>query len=318
VVAMAAVTSTLPLESWSVTTNLQIEGETKELSLATGEVIADRLISPGYLQTMGIRLLSGREFDDNDVAGGNRVVIVDQTFARKYLGSRPLGQRISNKKDAEGRPGWMQVVGVVSDAHDNAVEDDPRAEIYIPFAQAPYFQGAIFIARSAESPTALAPAVKRAIWAVDKNAPITDLASMDQVVAGSVAEPKFQAMLLGAFGALGLFLAMIGIYGVISYGVTQRTREIGVRMALGAQRRDVLRMVIAEGMTLAAAGVALGLGAAVALARFLRSMLFGIKPTDPATFAGVAILLATIALFACYIPARRAMRVDPMDALRYE
>jgi putative ABC transport system permease protein len=317
-VEAAAVVSTVPLETWSITTNLQIAGAAKELSLGSGEVIADRLISPGYFRAMGIRLLGGRQFNDADMAGSTRVCIVDQTFARKYMGNRALGQRISSTKDTKGNPEWREVVGVVSEARDYALQGAPRAEIYIPFGQVSYFRAANFIVRSTAPPMAIAPAVKRAIWAVDKNAPITDLATMDQIVADSVAGPKFQTILLGAFGSLGLLLAMVGIYGVISYGVTQRTREIGVRMALGAQRRDVLRMVVGEGMLLAGTGVALGIGGALALSRFLRSLLFEIKPTDPATFVAVAVVLTLVALLACYIPARRAMRVDPMHALRYE
>ncbi|HYL63395.1 MAG TPA: ABC transporter permease [Candidatus Methylomirabilis sp.] len=317
-VESAAVVSTVPLEAWSITASVQIEGQPKEASLGGGEVIADRLVSPGYFRAMGIRLLGGRDFEDKDTANSGRLAIVDETFARKYLGDHPLGRRISSKKDNKGNPEWMEIVGVVSDVHDLSPQEDPRPEIYIPFQQASYFREADFVVRSTASPLAVAPEIKRAIWAVDKNAPITDLATMDQIVAQSVAEPKFQMVLLGSFGALGLALAIVGIYGVISYGVTQRRPEIGVRMALGASRGDVLRMVIREGMLLASAGIVAGTGGALALTRFLRSLLFGIKPTDPATFVGVTILLALTALAACWLPARRATNVDPMEALRHQ
>jgi ABC-type antimicrobial peptide transport system permease subunit len=164
----------------------------------------------------------------------------------------------------------------------------------------------------------MAAAVKHQVWSVDKDAPITNLKTMDQVVARKYAEPHFQALLLGSFGAIGLVIAMVGIYGVISYGVTQRTHEIGIRMALGAQPGNALRMVIREGMLLAGAGVALGIGGAFALGRLLQSLVFGISPTDSATFVGVATALLIVAFVACYIPARMAMKVDPMVALRHE
>lgn len=317
-VESAAVASTIPLEAWSITSSVRIEGQPRELSLGDGEMIADRLVSPGYFRVTGIRLLSGRDFGDGDTKTSGRVAIVDETFARKYLGGDPLGHRISSTKSAKGNPEWMDVVGVAADAHDVNLQQDPRAEIYIPFGQADYFQEANFAVRSTASPLAVAPAIKQAIWAVDKGAPVTDIATMDQVVAQSVAELKFQMVLLGSFGALGLALAIVGIYGVISYGVAQRTPEIGVRMALGASRGDVRRMVIREGMLLAGAGIVAGIVGALALTRFLKSLLFEIKPTDPATFVGVAILLTVTALAASWIPARRAMNVDPLEALRYE
>jgi putative ABC transport system permease protein len=317
-VQSAAVASTIPLTAWSVTANMQVEGQAREFSLSGGDVIADRLVSPSYFSTVGIRLLEGRDFESSDTVNNNRLAIVDETFARKYLGNQALGRRISSVKDEKGNPKWMEIVGVVSDAHDANLQETPRAEIYIPFGGADYFQEANFIVRSTAGPMGVVPEIKRAIWAVDKSAPITDLATMDQIVAQSVAEPRFQMLLLGSFGALGLTLAIVGIYGVISYGVSQRTPEIGVRMALGASRAALLRMVIREGMLLAGGGIVLGLGGALALTRFLRSLLFEIKPADPATFTGVAILLAVTALAACWIPARRAMKVDPIQALRYE
>jgi putative ABC transport system permease protein len=173
-------------------------------------------------------------------------------------------------------------------------------------------------ARTSASPMPIVPAIERVVRSVEKDATVTHIETVDQILARSSAEPRFETMLLGSFGALGLLLAIVGVYGVISYSVVQRTHEIGVRVALGAQREDILRMVLREGMVLAVTGVVLGIAGALALTRFLCSMLFEIRPNDPATFAGVAILLALAALAACYIPARRAMKVSPMEALRYE
>ena len=317
-VEQAAMVSSVPLEQWGILTTLRIEGQPQEISLSAGAVIGTRAVSPKYFQAFGISQLGGRGFSDVDTATSQRVAIVDETFAKTYLGGSALGRRISDDQDEKHNPIWMQIVGVVATAHDNFLEREPAGEIYMPFAQISRFQEANLVARTGANPAAMIPALRQAIWSVDKNAPITDVYTMDQIVSDSVAEPRYQAVLLGSFGALGLILAMVGIYGVISYSVTQRTREIGVRMALGAQPESVLRMVLREGMFLAAAGIAVGIGGALALGRVLQSLLFEIKPTDSATFVGVAVALTLVALAACYIPARRAMRVDPMVALRYE
>jgi len=174
------------------------------------------------------------------------------------------------------------------------------------------------VARTSDDPAEMRPALQRAIWAIDKDVPTTDVATMDQIVWQSGSVQRYEAILLGAFGGLGLLLAVVGIYGVISYNVSQRTHEIGVRIALGAHRSNILRMVISEGMVLAAIGIVVGVGGALALGRFMQSMLFEIKPTDPATFVGVALALTLVALAACFIPARRATRVDPVSTMRCE
>ena len=317
-VECAAVTSGVPLMPWSILLNARIQGQTQEISLNSGALVVSRLVSADYFRTLGIRLLAGRVFTDADTSSSQRVAIVDEAFACKYLGNNAVGRRISARTDNSDQPIWMEVVGVANSADDTEIGRSPTGEIYLPFFQVDYFQGADFVARTSSDPMVMAPALRRAIWSIDKSAPITDLMTMDQVVALSVSDSHYQAMLLDAFGTLGLILAMVGIYGLISYVVSQRTREFGVRIALGAQRENILRMIIGEGMLLVVAGITLGVVGALALARFLRSLLFEIKPTDPVTFVGVAISLALIALAACYIPARRAMRVDPIVALRYE
>jgi putative ABC transport system permease protein len=320
-VQSAAVASGAPLAGWRILFQLRIKGQAQAVSLDTGAIIARRDISPDYFRTLGVRLLAGRGFTDVDVNGSPLVAIVDETFAEKYLDGKPLGKQVStdaaghNKKE---EPKWMEVVGEVSDTHDVNLENKPSAEIFIPVGQSSYFSATSFIARTAVDPAVMVSALRQAIWSVDKDAPITDVKTMDQLVAESVADQHFQAVLLSAFGGLGLILAMIGIYGVISFSVTQRTREIGVRMALGAQPGNVLRMVIREGMLLAGGGIIVGVGGGLALTRFMRSLLFEVKPTDPATFVGVAAVLVIVALAACWIPARRAMRIEPMEALRYE
>ncbi len=315
-VKSAAVVSAIPLDgSVDFATKIQFEQQAQSISLNGGAVIATRLVSPGYFQTFGIPLLSGREFTDTDNPGAQRVAIVDEIFVEKYLGGHALGQRISR---GENPPKWIEIIGVAPTAHDVRPQNEPSGEIYFPYAQAGHLWDASFIARTSADPAVMLSALRRAIWSVDKSAPITDVGTMDKIVSESVAEPRFQAILLGSFGVLGLLLSMVGIYGVISFGVTQRTREIGLRMALGAQPANVLRMVIREGMLLAAAGIVAGIAGALALGRVLQSLLFEVKPTDPATFVCVAVALALVAAAACYIPARRAMRVDPMVALRYE
>jgi putative ABC transport system permease protein len=318
-VQSAAFTSTFPLADWQIATTVRVQGRTHEISLGSGTIIEKRAVSSGYFRTMGIPLLSGRGFDATDTANGPAVAIVDEAFARAYLGDAPLGRRISDSNDKKGLPEWIEVVGIVGNARDFInPKRTPYPEIYIPFTQAMTFSSTTYLARTTADPMAVAPGIKRAIWAVDKRAPITDVATMDQVVQEVTAQPRFQTTLLGAFAGLGLLMAAIGIYGVISYAVALRTHEIGVRMALGAQRADVLRIVIGEGAVLAGIGIAAGIAGALALTRFLRGLLFGISPTDPATFAGVALALLLLALLACYVPARRAMRVDPMVALRHE
>jgi len=313
-----AATSYIPLLGGNGALSLRTDGEPNEVGIEHGALLFFRPVTPSYFQAMGIPLLVGRGFGAEDSRDSHQVAIVNETFARRYFSGNPLGHRISHDKDRSGKPEWMEIVGEAQDSHDVDLLQEPVAEYYIPFAQAVPFPGGNFVVRTTDDRLAIASALKRQIWSVDKDAPIVDLKTMDQVVADKVAEPKFQALLLGAFGILGLVLAAVGIYGVISYSMTQRTHEIGIRVALGARPQDVLRMVVGQGMVLAGVGIAAGVAGALALTRFLRSSLFEIRPTDPATFSVVAALLALVSLAACYVPARRATKVDPMVALRYE
>jgi putative ABC transport system permease protein len=212
---------------------------------------------------------------------------------------------------------WATVVGVVKDTKPRELAGEPVAEMYMPYAQQPEPNMALMI-RTAERPDAVAAAVRREVLALDPGQPVYGVRTLPSVMSEAVATPRFRTYLLGVFAALALVLAMVGIYGVMSYAVTQRTHEFGIRMALGALGKDVLRLVVGQGMALALAGVLIGLAASFALTRVLAGLLYGVTPTDPLTFAGVSLLLVAVALLACYVPARRAARVDPMVALRYE
>ena len=294
---------------------LYVEG--RQGNQLTSGIIVAKPVTPEFFDTLGIHLISGRVFGKGDIAVPADIAIVSESFAREYIPGNPLGKRFSTSADGNGNHHWMTIVGVSTDIHDHAVSSALSGPVYY----VPYVLGENrwqVIARTTVSPTAMVPAIERVVHSVDAEAPITDVETLDEAIAESSAQPKFQAILLGSFGLLALLLAMIGIYGVISYSVVQRTHEIGVRMALGAAQGGVLCMILGEGLLLASIGIVIGIAGALALTRFLGSFLFEIKPTDPATLLAVAILLLIVALIACYIPARRAMKVDPLVALRYE
>ena len=239
------------------------------------------------------------------------MAIVSRSFAERFLhGGSPLGQSVSVDKDKSGNELWMDIVGEVSEVRQSSLAETPFPAVYMSWPQTDQGSFPNFIVRTSTNPSAMADAIKNQIWAVDKNAPILRLTTMDQIVSNAIAEPRFQTVLFSSFGALGLILAMVGIYGVISYSVTLRTREIGVRMALGATPVRALRMIVREGMVLAGIGVVIGNAGALALTRFLRSFLFEVAPTDPATFAVVNVAVSIAVLVACWIP--RA----PRDARR--
>ena len=281
-------------------------------------------VGPGFFETLGIPLLQGREFTALDGGKGPQAVIVNHAFAEKFLGGKsPLGKRVyMGDEDAQHNKIWEEIVGEVGDIHDQNPRIAAEPVMYTPFYHDDFttgmFMGANLLLRTRLNPEALIPIAQNQVWAFDKDEPISKIQTMQQSLSASVAEPRFQSFLLGAFGALGLLLAVVGIYGVISYSVKQRTHEIGIRMALGAEPAQVMRLILAHGLKLAVIGVVIGISAAVGLTRLMSSLLFGVSATDPATFAGVAVLLVIVALGACWMPARRAMRVDPMEALRYE
>ncbi len=276
--------------------------------------------TPGYFRLLGIRLLAGRDFNESDTTQSRRVAIVNEAFEKRFLsGVSPLGQRIGLFEDKQGRREWMEIIGEVGSVHGDSIVLPPTAEIYMPGTQAGAPTGApTFVVRTQTEPQALAAAAREQIASVDAEAPIDQMGTLTQIIALREAGPRFRAALFGAFGLLGIVLAMVGIYGVVSFAVGRRTREIGLRMALGARPSDALGMVMREGAALAGVGIIIGLGGALALTRLLRSFLFEIQPGDAGTFAAASLAIAAAALVACYVPARRAMRVDPVVALRQE
>jgi putative ABC transport system permease protein len=272
-----------------------------------------------YFRTMRIPLVSGREFTALDKLDSAQVTIINQTFARKFFpGENPIGKHIKPGIGIDVRGSLMrEIVGVVGDAKLLSLRDQPLPECYVPHAQVP-FPYVTLAVRSSGDPEGLAPAIRQLLASMDKDLPLYGVRTLDQYVAASVAQPRFSALLLGVFAGVALILTVVGLYGVMSYSVAQRTHEIGVRVALGAQEKDVLRLVLQQGLKLTLAGVSFGIVAAWAATRLMATQLFGVSPTDPPTFLTLAILLSCVGLLAGYIPARRAMRVDPMVALRYE
>jgi putative ABC transport system permease protein len=274
------------------------------------------LVTPDYFRAMGISLLKGRVFTDQDRKGSAQVVIVNETLAHKEFGNQnPVGRQL-NFGDPN-KPDLWEVVGVVSDIHDFGLEEKVRGNVFRPFAQIP-LPVVGFVVRTSGRPSSLTSAVKQAIWTVDKDQPIYKIIGVDQLASESLGLRRASSVLLGAFSALALLLAGLGIYGVMAFSVAQRTREIGVRMALGAQPDSVLKMIMGYGMKIVIVGMAIGVAGALALSRVVAGLLYGVKATDGTTFLFTSLSLAFVALIACYIPARRAMRVDPMVALRYE
>jgi putative ABC transport system permease protein len=273
-----------------------------------------------YFHVMQIPLRAGRDFTQMDREGQPLVAIVNEEMVREFFPhENPIGVRIHWARDT-GPPRWMTVIGVAGDVKHSGLNQPTDPAVYTPFSQSDeaWKRFMTLAIRARNAPPGLVEEVKKQIWSVDGQIPVGDVRAMDELIAVSLAQQRFNMFLLGLFASLALILAAVGIYGTMSYSASQRTHEIGIRTALGAQRRDVLRLVMNDGAKIALFGIAIGIAGALALTRLMASLLFEVKPTDPATFAAVATLLALVTLAACYIPARRAMRVDPMVALRYE
>jgi len=274
-------------------------------------------VSPDYFRIMAIPLLAGRFFNAHDNLSAPRVTVISKAMARMYFPNQdPLGKRLTFGFPFES-VGEKEIVGIVGDVRDVALGQNPGAMMYVPFDQAPFWGGNLVV-KSTLGPSSVAGTMRQVVHQIDKDLPVTDIMMLPDGIESSVAQPRFRTFLLGVFAAMAMALAAIGIFGVISYSVSRRTNEIGIRVALGAQSADILKQVLAEGARLALVGLSLGLAASVVATRFLATLLFGVNPIDPLTFAAVAAILATVALVACYLPARRATRVDPLVALRYE
>lgn len=314
-VESAGTVTELPLSGQENDTFFTIEGKPP---VAFGSLENDaniRIVSPNYFRAIGIPLLKGRAFTERDSANAPNAIIVSDSFARRFLPNEdPIGKRLTIDF---GKPWTGEIAGVVGNIHHSSLDQEPTGEMYVNHAQTPSPMTNIVV-RAAGDPTKLTAAIRNEVQSLDKDLPIYNIKTMEQRISESAAQPRFRTLLLGLFACIALLLASVGIYGVISYSVTQRTHEIGIRLALGAQASDVLRLVVRQGMGLALIGIVIGLVAAFAVTRVMASLLYGVTATDPVTFVGVSALLAGVALVACLVPARRATRVDPMIALRHE
>jgi putative ABC transport system permease protein len=313
-VESAGVVNMLPLSGSNMAITFTIEGRPVPPGQEPGASF--RKVSTDYFRAMGIPVLQGRVFTERDTKDAPHVIIINETFARRYLpGELPLGKRIIIGDD---NPPPCEIVGVVGDIRHMGQDAEPAPEYYIPNLQDPARYMYLVARTSSPDSASMIAAVRSAIKQVNKNQYIPQVHTMNEMLAETVAGRRFSMMLVGAFASVALILAAVGIYGVISYSVTQRTHELGIRMALGAQTSDVLRLVIVQGLSLAIVGVAIGLVAAFALTRLMSGLLFGVSATDPLTFAVISLILTGVALVACFVPARRAAKVDPIVALRYE
>jgi putative ABC transport system permease protein len=310
-------TSHVPLSGSNRVRSVEIDGRPVPPG-QNGPTANYRVVSPDFFNALGVPLKGGRFFADQDSAGTAGVVIVNETLVRRYFGGgEALGKRLRRiNPDGEPLP-WLQIVGVVGDIRHSSLQMPPSPEFYVPYAQNPSRDLSVIV-RSASDPTALAPSVTRAVFDLDKEQSLQNVRTMEQVMADSLALSRFSMYLLGIFSVIAVALAAVGIYSVISYSVTQRTHEIGICMALGAQSPYIMKLIVGQGMRLALVGIGIGLAASVGLMGLLGGLLYGVGATDPVTLGATALLLGLVALVACLLPARRATRVDPLTALRYE
>jgi putative ABC transport system permease protein len=300
--------SSVFLTDASSTTEFTIEGRPTRTDDERIQVPLDA-VTANYFKVMGIPLLKGREFDDRDAIGSPLVVIVNDTFARRFFPDEdPIGKRIVYGEPNSPNP---------ADTHRSGYDKEVRAETFQPQNQEPDVALTI-VARTAFNPSSFATALRDQVWSINKDQPVFSIKTMDETLSEMTSQRRFNMLLLSVFAAVALILASVGIYGVTSYSVTQRTHEIGVRMALGAEGRDVMKLILGQAMILTFLGLAIGLTAALFLTRLMSSLLYGVTATDPLTFGFISLILAIVAVVACFVPARRATKVDPMVALRYE
>ena len=312
-VESVAAVNRLPLGGSNVMLSVTIEGSTQPDVPVS---IDRRVATPEYFRTLGIPVMKGRGLTDADRTGAPLAAVINQTMARRFWPNEdPVGRRVRLRLGPNGPA--VVVVGVVGDIRHHGLETEPKPELYVPYAQAGV-QGMTIVIRTAVPPDRLVSAIRQQVWALDKQIPIPSIRTLDEVLAASMARPRFRTLLLVVFAGLALLLAAVGIYGVIAYSVSRRTNEIGLRMALGAEVTDIVRMVLRQVFVLTLAGIAAGLLGAAFLTRLLTSLLYEVAPTDPLTFATVAVGLMGVALLASYLPAWRATRIDPTVALRTE
>jgi putative ABC transport system permease protein len=316
-VANVGVINTLPL-SGGPTIAYRIDGrpiETVDKWVPT----SFRSVSPDYFGAMNIPVLQGRTFTEEDRAGAPRRLMINQALAqRDFPNEDPVGKRITlGNTDENNQPIWFEIVGVTANVRSIQLREEAPPELYFATKQLP-FQNMAIVIRSTVDPESIAPALRQVVAEVDQTVPVAEVQTMEHIVSESVTQPRFNLFLVGLFGGLALLLSAAGIYGVTSYTVTQRTHELGIRLALGAQVSDVLKLVLGQGMAVIGIGLVLGLAASFALMRLMRSLLFGVGENDPLTFVAITLVLLVVALIACYVPARRATKVDPLIALRYE
>jgi putative ABC transport system permease protein len=323
-VASASAINFVPMSGWKDFVDFDIEGRAKPLS---GDQFTSQysLADPNYFRTMRIALQAGREFAPSDGDQSARIAIINEALEHRYWpNENPIGKHIQlhfRPQEAPWQPHardqWLTVVGIVADVRDRDLRGNSPGIIYIPYLQAPSRMMAL-VMRTTAKPEGLVPSVRDAVWSLDKDQPVTEVKTMENFLDAAVAQRRLSMFLLTAFAGFATFLAAVGIYGLISYGVSQRSHEIGIRMALGADRRDIAKLILGQGMRLALLGAAIGGVASIAAMRWISSQLYGVRASDPATMVSVIAFLLIVALIACYVPARRATKVDPMTALRYE